>query len=282
MTTWRSGFVDASDVRIHYTRTGGDGPALLLAHGVTDDGLRWTPLAQRLEADYDVIMVDARGHGMSSAPEAGYDPGTMAGDLAAVIRALGLDRPFVLGHSMGAITAIAMAGLFPDSAGAILAEDPPPWWMGIPESSNSDFAEIAPRMRAWITGVQSQSVDELVEHQRAETPWWPEGEFRPWAESKLRFDMKGLALFDQDSVTAVDWQAILPNVVCPILLITADPTRGAIVTDDDVARLQELVPGTRRTHIANAGHSIHRDQPEAYFAAIREYLDISMSRSMRG
>jgi pimeloyl-ACP methyl ester carboxylesterase len=60
-----------------------------LAHGFSDDGLCWTPVTQALEAAYDVIMVDARGHGRSDAPDAGYNPTVMADDLAGVITALG-------------------------------------------------------------------------------------------------------------------------------------------------------------------------------------------------
>jgi hypothetical protein len=60
---------------------------------VTDDGLCWSPLARLLEGERDVIMVDARGHGRSSAPEGGYDPLTQGRDLAGVIAALGLKKP---------------------------------------------------------------------------------------------------------------------------------------------------------------------------------------------
>jgi len=67
-----------------------------------------------LEADYDVIMVDARGHGRSDGPEQGYGSAEHAGDLASVITGLGLHRPAVLGHSMGAATTLVLAGTYPD------------------------------------------------------------------------------------------------------------------------------------------------------------------------
>src|SRR3954468_15126333 len=102
MASWPAGDIEVNGLRLHYSRTGGDKPPLVLAHGVTDDGLCWTPVAEALEMDYDVIMVDARGHGGSDAPEAGYDSATQAADLAGVIAALGLHKPAILGHSMGA------------------------------------------------------------------------------------------------------------------------------------------------------------------------------------
>ncbi len=90
MSNWYSGKIATNGIQMHYTRTGGDKPPIVLAHGFSDDGLCWTPVAERLQADYDVIMIDARGHGRSDAPEAGYGPVEMAADLAGLIRGLGL------------------------------------------------------------------------------------------------------------------------------------------------------------------------------------------------
>ena len=72
MPTWQSSDIQANGIRLHLTRTGGAKPPLVLAHGATSDGLRWTPTAQALAPLYDVIMVDARGHGMSETSEHGY------------------------------------------------------------------------------------------------------------------------------------------------------------------------------------------------------------------
>ncbi len=112
-------------LKLHYTHTGGDKPAVIPAHGFSNDGLCRTPIAEQLEADYDVIMVDARGHGRSEAPRRGYGSLEHAGDLAGVIVGLGLKQPAVLGHSMAAATALALAGTYSDLVRAILLEAPP-------------------------------------------------------------------------------------------------------------------------------------------------------------
>src|SRR5215212_2114970 len=118
MTThWYSDKIATNGIQLHYTRTGGAKPAVVLAHGFSDDGLCWTPVAEVLAADYDVIMIDARGHGLSDAPAQGYGPAEHSADLAGAIMALGLGRPAVLGHSMGAATALALAGTHPDLPG---------------------------------------------------------------------------------------------------------------------------------------------------------------------
>ncbi|MCA6319719.1 alpha/beta fold hydrolase, partial [Phenylobacterium sp.] len=63
---WIPGEVAVSGGQLAYHRTGGDGPPLVLSHGLTDNGLCWTRLAEALAPDFDIIMLDARGHGASS------------------------------------------------------------------------------------------------------------------------------------------------------------------------------------------------------------------------
>jgi len=123
MESWDTGNTVVNGVRLQFTRTGGNKPPVVLAHGFSDSGLCWTPVAQALEADYDLVMVDARGHGFSDAPEKGYTLREMASDLQGVITSLGLVRPAIIGHSMGGGTTLALAGLYPDVPGAIILED---------------------------------------------------------------------------------------------------------------------------------------------------------------
>ena len=95
MALWQSGDIGVNGLRLHFTRTGGDKPQVVLVHGFSDDGLCWTPVAKALEGDFDVIMVDARGHGRSEGPEQGYGQEDMAGDLAGVIGKFGCR---IVGH----------------------------------------------------------------------------------------------------------------------------------------------------------------------------------------
>ncbi|NBT27174.1 MAG: alpha/beta fold hydrolase [Actinobacteria bacterium] len=62
---WTSDFVTVNGLRIHYLRTGGSGPTLVLAHGGTANGRSWTRLATALVDTFDVIAPDARGHGFA-------------------------------------------------------------------------------------------------------------------------------------------------------------------------------------------------------------------------
>lgn len=98
-------------VSIAYDVTG-DGPPLVLVHGITESRAAWDPLVADLAADHTVVAIDMRGHGESGdAPS--YDSQAMADDIAAVVGELGLDAPLVVGHSMGGIVVTAFAGAHP-------------------------------------------------------------------------------------------------------------------------------------------------------------------------
>jgi pimeloyl-ACP methyl ester carboxylesterase len=272
MSAWQSDFIHANGLRIHYTRTGGAKPPLVLVHGITDDGLCWTSVARAFAADYDVIMVDARGHGLSDAPERGYAPLEQSADLAGVIMGLNLSRPMVLGHSMGAMTTLTLAGRYPDLPQAIVLEDPPPWWA---VDFDPPFTEewIA-GMRAWISALQGQSREALIAAQQAAAPVWPEVDVAPWADSKLRFSLK---FFDYLGPLDIDWRGLIESIRCPALLVTGDPERGALVTPEAARGLQAWLPQLRTLHIPEAGHSIHRDQSAAFMEGVRPFL-LNISR----
>ena len=101
----------ADGVAIAYDVTG-TGPVLVLLHGITESRRAWDPLIAHLAADHTVVAVDVRGHGESGlAPT--YDSQAMAGDVAAVLGAVGASDPLVVGHSMGGIVATAFAAEHP-------------------------------------------------------------------------------------------------------------------------------------------------------------------------
>lgn len=266
MQNWHTGDIKANGLRLHYTRTGGEKPPVVLAHGFSDDGLCWTPVAEKLAADYDVIMVDARGHGRSDAPKRGYGSAEHAADLAGVIAGLGLERPALLGHSMGAATALALAGLYPGSVRAILLEDPPPFWISQPEGQpvrrRTGFAD-------WIMDVKRKTRDELIAQAHGQSPTWAEAELGPWADSKLRLSFRVLG---RGKSQVVDWLATASQIRCPALLITADPDRGGLVTPEGASALKALLPQVRVAHIAGAGHSIRREQFGPYMDTVTAFL----------
>jgi pimeloyl-ACP methyl ester carboxylesterase len=86
----------------------GSGPPVVLVHGITDNREIWDGTVSRLAGEYRCVRLDLRGHGQSG-DAADYSPFTMASDVAAVVTGLGLERPALVGHSLGAVVATAYA-----------------------------------------------------------------------------------------------------------------------------------------------------------------------------
>src|SRR5262245_11485562 len=108
-----SRYIDTGDVRLHAV-IGGDGPPLLLVHGWPETWYAWRLLMPALARDFEVIAVDQRGMGLSDKPQGGYDTGTQARDLIALMDALGHERFAVIGHDTGFAISYALASDHPD------------------------------------------------------------------------------------------------------------------------------------------------------------------------
>lgn len=124
MSNWTSAVCQTNGINIHYLRTGGSKPPVVLLHGLAANGACWSPLARALEAEFDVVMPDARGHGHSTAPLDGYRYEDHAGDVMGLIQALGLVTPVLLGHSMGGMTAAVVASQIGAALGGVILADP--------------------------------------------------------------------------------------------------------------------------------------------------------------
>jgi pimeloyl-ACP methyl ester carboxylesterase len=266
MSNWSSENVIANGIKIHYHRTGGDKPPLVLSHGITDNGLCWTRAVQLLEKDYDVIMVDARGHGLSDAPEEGYIVEERAADLAGLIQALGLKKPYLMGHSMGADTTAMTAANYPDLVGCAILEDPP--WNDSTLSAEGREAR-AKEWRATMLERKAKTQQEIIASGRQQNPKWAEIEFGPWSSAKLQVSLNVLQAV---SLPRRPWREIAAKITCPCLLITGDPELGGIVTPETAAEAGRLLPHLNVTRIEGAGHNIRREQFEQFMNTVTTFL----------
>jgi pimeloyl-ACP methyl ester carboxylesterase len=124
--TFTSRYIDTGGLRQHAV-IGGDGPPLLLVHGWPENWYAWRLLMPALARDFEIIAVDQRGIGLSDKPSDGYDTGTLAGDLVALMDALGHERFAVVGHDTGLIISYALAADHRDRVDrVVLAEVPGP------------------------------------------------------------------------------------------------------------------------------------------------------------
>ena len=259
----------SNGIKIHYERSGGAKLPLLLCHGLGDSGQCWPRVAAALAGDYDLIMLDARAHGRSDAPDSGYSYNTLADDVAGVIQSLGLRKPCVMGHSMGAMTAAFAAVRHPDLVGRLVLEDPP--WR--------DATETEAERTAWATKWQTDidvrkgmSMEQMVEFSTRTNPgvaMWDKSEFPAWSDAKKWVSLHIVQLLLKPMP---GYQDIVARLTCPTLLLTADPARGGIVTPEVARKITLLNPRIQVAHIPDAGHNIRRESFDAYMAAVTAFL----------
>jgi pimeloyl-ACP methyl ester carboxylesterase len=255
---WQEGDLDIDDVRIHYYRRG-TGRPLVLAHGASDNGKCWERVAAALEDEYDIVAYDARYHGLSGAPEGGQ----MAGgeDLVTVVEALALERPAIMGHSMGARSVAQAGGMRPELFRCAVLEDPP-WWDERP-------ALPAPAAQP---DLPAMSIEAIVAYGRERNAMWHEDEFPAWAESKQQFRPPADA-FKRVGSIAAGWRETVEAIGIPTLLVCGGSAeRGRIVNTHIAAEAASLNPRLEVVTFPEAGHNVRREAFEGFVEAVRGFL----------
>ncbi len=261
---WTRGWVLANGIRMHYWRAPAAGkPPIVLAHGSSDDGRCWTALARELAGRYDVIMPDARGHGLSDPPRKGDPADAQAEDLAGLIRELGLEKPILMGHSMGASSSAWLAAKHPDLLSAVILEDP-----GLlPRNRRASAAQDAEGVRREMVARNNASFDETVARCMKNTPDWGYEECRLWAPSKLLHHPNNVYRWYGGSRPPME--ELFDKITIPTLILKADAPPETRSKNEAVAR--RLANG-EIVHIDDAGHNVRREQKHRLLVALNEFL----------
>ena len=263
---WTDGYVLANGIRMHYWRTGGEKPPLVLAHGSSDDGLCWTNLAKELEGRIDVIMFDARGHGLSDPPTPADASDVQVEDLAGLIKELKLQKPVLMGHSMGSASVAHFAAKYPDVPRAVVLEDPA---LLRPAGAVAPGASTTPTTpesrRAAILARNNTSEDALVAGCMKNSPKWGRSECEIWAPSKRRHHPATALVAGRRPPMS----ELLPKIVAPTLILKADAEDGVKKQNEEVA---SLLKNGRIVHIAGAGHNVRREGKEQTIQVLNAFL----------
>ena len=275
MSQWSDGYVMANGLRIHYYRTGGDKPPVVINHGAGDDGLCWTRIAKELEPDYDVILPDARGHGKSASGNGNYSTQQRVADLVELIAKLKLDHPVVGGHSLGADTSMHLAAKDKDLARGIFLEDPPIFIPGekIGSGEQELKMEDGGKMMAKFMRIFKLMPKFIgVRMARKASPTYPDDEITPWVDAKKRlsFDfLKSLPTLEMDLSHPFE---VFEQITVPVLLFIGDREKMSIVsveTAQEAARVNERL---QVVHLQGASHDIRRTRFDGYMPALKKFL----------
>src|SRR2546421_7580614 len=117
---------EVNGLSLYYESAGEGDPALLFVHGWCCDHTAFRPQFDHFARTHAVTALDLRGCGLSDCPESGYDIPDFADDLARFCAAVGIDKPVVVGHSLGGMIAVELAARHPSVPRALVLVDPGP------------------------------------------------------------------------------------------------------------------------------------------------------------
>ena len=239
---------------------------MVLLHGLLGSADNWRPVATRLAENFRVLAIDQLNHG--AAPHvAALDYSRLAADVASVLRAHGVNRACVVGHSMGGKTAMQLALDFPERVGRLVVADIAPRPYPQPQAAIIR-ALLALELPSFTTRTQ---VEEAL------APAIPDLFLR-------RFLLKNLG---RDEAGKFAWKINLPGIadsyprLCEPLTAAAAFTGPALflrggrsdyVTDADVPGIRELFPAAEFQTMESAGHWLHADEPEEFLRRVGEFL----------
>lgn len=303
---WSDGFVYANGIRIHYYHAvpAPGKPVMVMVHGVTDNGLCWTTLTWKLQKDYDIYMLDTRGHGLTDPFTPLDNRETLIKDVVGFVQAMNFNKPILIGHSMGAATVMRVGAEYPELAQSIIMLDPnvprpggagggtprapganPPAAPAARTAAAAPAAPTAPTaperpasrnlsvsMNAApevLVKQNNYNFDELVETGQRQNPKWNIVDVKYWALSKKQF---------HGGYTPEGWQAMsgsmqtgdaLSKIVVPSLILKADTSpEGRKANEEAVKDL----PKVKLVHVDGAAHNLHHDDLERTVKEITSFL----------
>jgi pimeloyl-ACP methyl ester carboxylesterase len=249
---------------------GSDGVSFLLVHGLASNARMWDAVAGELSRrGVGSVALDLRGHGLSDRPDGGYGVATVATDVAAVIAALGMDRPIVAGQSWGGNVVLELAACRPELLRGVVCVDGGTIDLG---REFSDWGECWERLAPpRLTGTP---VAQLEASLRDVHPDWPEesiegalanfevredGTVAPWlTRDRHRLVLRGLWEHRPSSRYA--------SVHSPVLFTPAErdgqDAHRALLRRQDIERAVATIPRARARWFPDADHDLHAQRPQ--------------------
>lgn len=241
----------------------GTGPALVLIHGITSSGADFHDVATRMTDVATPIAIDLRGHGGSDKPRKGYHYSNYVNDLSAVIDELKLDRPIVLGHSLGGIVAMYWAAENPSTARGIIIEDSP---LRSGEGFRDAFegwlhlnALPEDKLRAWYSEQHPEMTEDMLDYR---------------THSMMATRREAITELFAASMAndGLDTSGSLSKIADPVLYLHGDPQHGSMMHPDDLAALPARINNVKVREIHGSGHSPHRSHTNEWLHHIRKFI----------
>lgn len=271
-------------VRIHghdvSYRMAGEGPAILLIHGIAGSSTTWKSVMPALAERYTVIAPDLLGHGRSAKPRGDYSLGAYASGIRDLLMVLDHERVTLVGHSLGGGVAMQFAYQFPEWAERLVLV-----------ASGGLGKEVSPLLKAVTLPAAEYVLPVLLHPRLRELAEWPGRAahrlgWRPgdsltevWRSYTTLTDRQGQHAFVHTVRSVIDLagqrvsahdRLYLAEAV-PTLIVWGDADR--IIPVDHAYRAAEAIPGARLEIIEGAGHFLPWTSPERFLGVLESFLD---------
>lgn len=252
-------------IRIHVATWPGPSDALplVMLHGIWDTWQTFERAAQRLATERTVHALDLRGHGESDKPDEGYEPGDYAADVLGVLDRLEYPQLALLGFSLGSLVASQLVSTQPKAVARLILEDPP-------YSPGADTRGRA----AWLQtllDLKRQPFEDVVEGLSELNPTRDRATVELSARALMN-TADGPFRASLSRGAAIDLPTLLRDWSRPTLILQADPTLGAALSDAGRESLHAALPQAQIAHFPGSGHLIHAEQEDPFVAAVAAFL----------
>jgi pimeloyl-ACP methyl ester carboxylesterase len=258
----------------------GHGSPVLLIPGLATPRAVWADFVPALARTHRVFLVQVNGFG-GDAPRANLSPGLLDGivaDLDRLIRSEKLDRPAVVGHSMGGLVGLILASKHPEDLNRLMVVDALPFFgvLAVPPGTEATVAAVEPGARAMrdaiAAGYGKPADPARTAAQVAGLALKPENRARmeAWA---VKADPRVTALAFYEDMTT-DLRPALPAIRTPITLVYpwSDSAFGKERTETFYHSAYEAAPQVTQVPIGDSAHFVMLDQPEAFRTALEAFL----------
>jgi len=251
----------------------GDGPGLLLVHGLGGAKEDFADHVATLAQDHTVVTFDHRGHGASDNPTdpAAYSFARLVDDTVAVADAAGLDHFRLLGHSMGGMVARKIAlheptridalVMMDTSAGPVPGFDPTLVDIAVGVALSDGKAALK-ELLDLVNVLESPAHERVV----AKRPGYREFEDRKWADMS---EIMWATLLHELAYQADDLPAMAASLHVPLLVLVGEQDEPFVIASHAMA---DAIAGTQLVVIADAGHSPQFENPHAWITALTRFL----------
>ena len=260
----------------------GEGPVVLLLHGLGCDHTTWGPVIDSLARRYTVIAPDLLGHGLSAKPRADYSVGGYANGMRDLLTVLGIDKATVIGHSFGGGVAMQFAYQFPERTERLMLVASgglgPEVSAGIRAIATPGFHQVMGVLT--MPGIRHVGMAGL--RALSTTSWKHARDLDEVAEIFDSFkDPHARAAIARVVRAVVDWRGQIVTMADRAYLTEAMPMCVVWGRDDKVIPVRHasnaaaLAPNARVEVIPNAGHFPHKDHPHRFAKIVNEFIRTS-------